>query len=198
MKVTCWATAFCVISSGAALTPARSAAQSRANDSTAFVPITVEQSALNLTGPSRANTYVGAIGRRAIAVGTEQGDFEVWAWPLKLLHDFDLNFRTSQLDDPVSGRALARTTEITPSGAVITYTHPAFTVRQQIFAALNEPAVVMVLDVDAAGSLEIQAEFVPDLQLAWPGAAGAVCLLGRNRPRLPALREPAPSERRCG
>ena len=96
----------------------------------------------------------------------------MWAWPLKLLHHFDFNFRTSQLDDPVAGRALARTTEITPGGAVITYTHPAFTVRQQIFAALNEPAVVMVLDVDAAGSLEIQAEFVPDLQLAWPGAAG--------------------------
>jgi len=132
----------------------------------------VEQNVLNLTGPSRAGAYVGAIGRRAIAVGTEQGDFEVWAWPLKLLHHFDFNFRTSQLDDPVGGRALARTTEITPSGAVITYTHPAFTVRQQIFAALNEPAVVMVLDVDAAGSLEIQAEFVPDLQLAWPGAVG--------------------------
>ena len=172
MKVTRWATAFCVITSGTALTPARSAAQSRANDSTTFVPITVEQNALNLTGPSRAGAYVGAIGRRAIAVGTEQGDFEVWAWPLKLLHHFDLNFRTSQLDDPVSGHALARTTEITPSGAVITYTHPAFTVRQQIFAALNEPAVVMVLDVDAVGSLEIQGEFVPDLQLAWPGAAG--------------------------
>jgi len=172
MKVTHWATAFCVIASGAALIPAKSAAQSSANDSTAFVPITVEQSALNLTGPSRAGVYVGAIGRRAIAVGTEQGDFEVWAWPLKLLHDFDFHFRTSQLDDPVLGRALARTTEITPSGAVITYTHPAFTVRQQIFAALNEPAVVMVLDVDAIGPLEIQAEFVPDLQLAWPGAAG--------------------------
>ena len=181
MKVTHWATALCVISSGIVLIPARSAAQSRANDSTAFVPITVEQNALNLTGPSRAGAYVGAIGRRAIAVGTEQGDFEVWAWPLKLLHHFDFNFRTSQLDDPVAGRALARTTEITPGGAVITYTHPAFTVRQQIFAALNEPAVVMVLDVDAAGSLEIQAEFVPDLQLAWPGAVGrAVCLLGRQ------------------
>ncbi|HSE67453.1 MAG TPA: amylo-alpha-1,6-glucosidase, partial [Gemmatimonadales bacterium] len=132
----------------------------------------MEQSALNLTGPSRAGAYVGAIGRRAIAVGTEQGDFEVWAWPLKLLHHFDFSFRTSQPDDPVGGRALARTTEITPSGAVITYTDPAFTVRQQIFAALNEPAVVMVLDVDAVGSLAIQAEFVPDLQLAWPGAVG--------------------------
>ena len=58
------------------------------------------------------------------------------------------------------------------AGAVITYTHPAFTVRQQIFAALNEPAVVMVLDVDAARPLELQVEFVPDLQLAWPGAMG--------------------------
>jgi hypothetical protein len=94
----------------------------------------MERSALNLTGPSRSGAYVGAIGRRAIAVGTEQGDFEIWAWPVKLLHNLALTFRTSLLDDPVSGRVLARKTEITPSGAVITYTHPAFTVRQQIFA----------------------------------------------------------------
>jgi glycogen debranching enzyme len=172
MRLTHWSIAVCGAIAGAAVVPSSGFAQSSKVDSSGLAPITMERSALNLTGPSRPGPYVGAIGRRAIAVGTEQGGFEIWAWPVKLLHNLDLTFRTSPLDDPVSARALARKTEITPSGAVITYTHPAFTVRQQIFAALNEPAVIMVLDVDAARPLELQAEFVPDLQLAWPGAIG--------------------------
>jgi glycogen debranching enzyme len=131
------------------------------------IPLGVE-----LVGPARPGAYVSAVGRRAIAMGTERGDFEIWAWPLKLVHHFDLRVLTPLYNEPVSGRNLAREVEITPAGPVITYTHPAFTIRQRIFAPVDLPAVVMLLDVDAVRPVEILAEFVSDLQLAWPGAIG--------------------------
>lgn len=138
----------------------------------ALRPITVTPTGVELTGPARPDGYVSAIGRRAIAMGTERGGFEIWTWPVKLLHGFELRFQTPLFSEPLAARNLARTVEVTPTGPVISYTHPAFTVRQRVFAALNEPAVVMLLDVDAVRPVEILAEFTSDLELAWPAGVG--------------------------
>jgi hypothetical protein len=127
---------------------------------------------LDLRGPARGGGFVGVEGRRAAAFGTELGDLEVWAWPLKLLHDFNLSFQTPLYADPIRGADIARAVEITPAGATITYTHPAFTVRERIFAPVNEPAVAIVLEVEAVRPMEIIASFRSDLQLAWPGGLG--------------------------
>jgi glycogen debranching enzyme len=105
-------------------------------------------------------------------MGTEQGDLEVWTWPLKLLHGFNLRFQTPLYAEAISGKDIARRVEVTPAGTTIIYSHPAFTVRQRIFAPLNEPALVSVLEVDAVRPIEIFAEFQSDLQLAWPGSFG--------------------------
>jgi len=45
---------------------------------------------IDLTGAARPHGFVSAIGRRAALIGTETGSFEAWAWPLKLLHGFEL------------------------------------------------------------------------------------------------------------
>lgn len=141
-------------------------------DSTALRSVTPTEFPIDLEGPSRGASYVSAIGRKAIAMGTETGSFEIWAWPLKLLHDFDLSFQTPLFPEPIAGRGVARRVEVTPTGPTIIYTHAAFTVRQRVFAARDEPAVVMLLDVEAVRPMEIVAEFVSDLQLAWPAAIG--------------------------
>ena len=151
--------------------PAASAAQAPA-DSTALRPVEWRAGPADFRGPARPGSYVSAVGRRALAMGTEQGNFEVWAWPLKLLHHFELRFQTPLFPEAIAGRGLAREVTITPAGPVITYTHPAFTVRQSVFALRDAPAVVMLLDVDAVRPMEIVAEFISDLQLAWPGAIG--------------------------
>jgi hypothetical protein len=127
---------------------------------------------LALRGPARSAGYVGVEGRKAAAFGTETGDLEIWAWPLKLLHDFDLSFQTPLYADPIRAADIARSVEITPAGATVVYTHPAFTVRERIFAPTDEPAIAIVLEVEAVRPLEIIASFKSDLQLAWPGAIG--------------------------
>jgi glycogen debranching enzyme len=127
---------------------------------------------IDLTGPARPWAYVSAIGRRAAAMGTETGSFEAWAWPLKLLHGFELAFKTPLYDQPIEGRDIARTVTVSPAGATIVYTHSAFTVTERLFAPLDQPAIVAVLEVDAVRPIEIIARFRPDLQLAWPGGLG--------------------------
>jgi glycogen debranching enzyme len=105
------------------------------------------------------------------------GDFEIWAWPLKLLHGFNLAFQTPLYTDPVRAQDVARSVEVTPAGATITYTHAAFTVRERIFAPTDEPAVAIVLEVESVRPMEIVASFKSDLQLAWPGGLGGQYIL---------------------
>jgi glycogen debranching enzyme len=147
-------------------------AQEPSADSLRPTPINWKQSDLDLTGPSRPGSYIGVVGRRSVAMGTEQGDLEVWTWPLKLLHGFNLRFQTPLYAEPIAGKDIARRVEVTPAGTTIVYSHPAFTVRQRIFAPLHEPAIVLVLEVDAVRPIEILAEFQSDLQYAWPAALG--------------------------
>jgi glycogen debranching enzyme len=127
---------------------------------------------IDLSGPARPWGYVSAIGRRSALIGTETGSFEAWVWPLKLLHGFELAFKTPLYDQPIPGRDIARTVTVSPAGATVVYTHSAFTVTERLFAPLDQPAVVAVLEVEAVRPIEIIARFRADLQLAWPGGFG--------------------------
>src|SRR5689334_2954883 len=131
-----------------------------------------QRGTVDLSGPARPAGYVSVIGRRAALIGNETGTFEAWTWPLKLLHGFELAFKTPLYDRPIAAKDIARRVEITPAGVSIVYVHPAFTVTERVFAPLDEPAVVAVLEVDAVRPIEIIAQFRPDLQYAWPGGVG--------------------------
>ncbi|MBI1967419.1 MAG: hypothetical protein HYS40_05480 [Gemmatimonadetes bacterium] len=136
------------------------------------ISLTWRQFDVDLAGPARASGYLSAIGRRAALLGTETGSFEAWAWPLKLLYGFELKFKTPLYDQPIPGRDVVRSVAVSPAGVTIVYAHPAFTVRERLFAPLDEPALVAVLEVEAVRPIEIIAQFRPSLQYAWPGGAG--------------------------
>ncbi|MEO6443600.1 MAG: GH116 family glycosyl hydrolase, partial [Gemmatimonadaceae bacterium] len=130
------------------------------------------RSPLELSGPARSNVYLAAVGRRAIAMGTEDGRFELWSWPIKWLHDFQLSFRVPKYTTPIPGRDVARHVTVRPEGVTIEYVHETFTVRQTVFAALDQPATIMLLEIDALRPMEVVASFAPDIHYAWPAALG--------------------------
>src|SRR5262247_3657635 len=61
-------------------------------------------SPLELRGAARPGMYLAAVGRRAIAMGTEDGRLEVWSWPIKWMHDLELSFRVPKYTEPIAGR----------------------------------------------------------------------------------------------
>ncbi|MGH7693928.1 MAG: hypothetical protein ACRENH_03060, partial [Gemmatimonadaceae bacterium] len=125
-----------------------------------------------LNGDARPNVFLSAVGRRSIAMGTEDGRFELWTWPIKWLHDFQLSFRVPKYATPIPGRDVARWITSRPEGVTITYAYETFTVKQHVFAPLDIPAVVMLLEVDAVRPMEIVATFTPDVHYAWPASLG--------------------------
>jgi glycogen debranching enzyme len=152
-------------------------------------PLPWVSSALALDGPARPGAFLGVEGRRAAALGVETGALEVWAWPLKLVRDLTLSFQLPLYAEPIPAAAVTRHVEMTPAGATIVYTHSAFTVRERIFVPTDEPAVVIVLEVEAVRPMEIVVSFHGDLQLAWPGGIGGQYLLWNDTTRAFELTE---------
>ena len=164
-----------------------------------FAPVpkfAIEASPIALGGDVRPQQYLGVVGPRAAWLGTETGEAEVWAHPLKLVTGLRLDFRIPDYTDPVRGADVARRVDIRPEMTTITYSHATFTVRQHILVPLDEPGVLVLLDVDAVHPLEI----IVELQERVPVRVArrlrrAVRELERAAAGLPALREPAPPQR---
>jgi len=140
-------------------------------------------SPLALRGDARPGAFVSAVGRRAIAMGTEDGRFELWSWPVKWLHDLELSFRIPKYTEPIPGHTIAQSVVERPEGLTIEYTYEQFTVKQHVFVPLDLPAVVMLLEVDAIRPMEILARFTPDVHLAWPAGLGGQYLVWNDAAR---------------
>ncbi len=141
------------------------------------------ESPLALRGPARPGVFLSAIGRRAIAMGTEDGRLELWSWPVKWLHDFELSFRVPKYTEPIAGHTIAQSVTERPEGITIEYAYEQFTVRQHIFVPLDKPAIVMLLEVDAIRPLDILVRFAPDIHFAWPASLGGQYLIWEQNAR---------------
>jgi len=125
---------------------------------------------LELSRAARPWEFLCAVGTRAGLFGNEAGRMEAWVYPLKLLRNFELRFH-------VEGRALpaetlVRTVTVRPESSTLVYTGDTFSVRETLFVPVTEPGAVVVLEVETEQPLEIEARFLRDFQLEWPGALG--------------------------
>src|SRR6266436_3063752 len=126
--------------------------------------------ALELSRPVRTWEFLSAVGTRAGLLGNEAGRMEAWVYPLKLLRDFRLQFHTEGRVLPAE--TLARTLITRPESSTIVYSSDTFSVRETFFVPVNEPGAIISLEVETEFPLEIEARFLRDFQLEWPGGLG--------------------------
>lgn len=132
----------------------------------------IASSPIQLEGPARPSIYLGGVGRAAAFLGSETGEFEAWAWPVKLLHDFELGFKIPDYSEPIPGKAVAKRVIVRPELMTVVYSHASFTVKQYFLVPLHEPGVIVLLDISTVRPLEIIASFQADLDLMWPAGIG--------------------------
>ena len=114
---------------------------------------------LELSRPVRSWEFVSAVGKRAGLFGTEQGTFEAWVYPLKILRDFHLRFHVGGAIVPAE--ALARTLIVHPESSTIVYTGDSFSVRETLFVPVHEAGAIVAFEVHTTEPLEIEAIFRP-------------------------------------
>jgi len=129
---------------------------------------------LELSRPIRSWEFLPVVGTRAGLFGEENGRFEAWVYPLKILRNFHVSFVLA--DRTVPAESLARTITVRPESATIVYASETFSVRETLFVPVHEPGAVITFQVSTAQPLEIEAAFERDFQLEWPAALGGTYL----------------------
>ena len=129
-------------------------------------------SPIALEGPARPTAYLEASGRRAAFLGREDGSFEAWVYPMKILHGFDLAFEIEDYASPIPGASLASSVDVRPEASTIRYTHSSFTADATWLVPLEESGGIVLLDVDASAPLTVHARFHTDMRLMWPAGLG--------------------------
>ena len=122
--------------------------------------------------PVQPSHFLEAVGRRAAILGTEDGTFEAWLNPIKAARDFRLSAYFDGALEPVDLSEMAATVAVSPGRVTITHAHAAFTVKQTWIAAVEEAALLVLLDIDTNRPLRLRASFVPEMKPMWPASFG--------------------------
>jgi hypothetical protein len=137
-----------------------------------FAGSKIERDDLTLSRLAQPNTYFDKAGHKFAILGLESGTFEAWAYPLKLMRNFEFSFLLEKSTRPIPAKDIVRYIEVTPAATTLTFTYQSFTVKATYIAAIEEPGAVVLLDIDAIEPLTVIAGFQPVLQPMWPAGIG--------------------------
>ena len=114
-------------------------------------------------------------GPRGVVLGQQEGTFEAWILPVKLLSHFAIRAEVEGYSVPIDLNAAAASIDVHPDHTTITYSHIAFTVRQTMFApAQTEPATadgtgaVVLFEIDSVRPMDLTFSFTPEMRPMWP------------------------------
>lgn len=113
-----------------------------------------------------------ASGLRAAFLGREDGSFEAWVYPLKVLHGFQLSFGTPAYADPIPGGELASWVDVRPEASVVRYAHDSFTADAIWLVPRDQAGGLVLLDIKTSVPLQVVVRFRIDLKPMWPAALG--------------------------
>jgi GH15 family glucan-1,4-alpha-glucosidase len=125
---------------------------------------------LEISRPARTWEFLDATGPRASLLGREDGTLEAYVYPLKIVKDFKLRFQLNGRVIPAE--SVARRVVSRPGSYTIVYSGDEYEVRETLVAPVDQPGVLIRLDITAHYPLRIDAEFTRDFQLMWPASIG--------------------------
>ena len=113
-------------------------------------------------------------GERGVLLGRQNGSFEAWLLPIKLLSHLTIEANIEGYTVPIDVNQQAAEIEVRPDRTMITYSHIGFTVRQIMFSP-NPPrrtpagtGPVVLFEFDCLHPTEFTLRFTPNLEWMWP------------------------------
>ena len=131
----------------------------------------LRESGLSIQRHVEAGEPFTVAGLHGVVLGQQQGTFEAWVLPVKLLSHFRITARLQDYPVPIDLNSDAAEISVYPDHTVITYSHIAFTVRQIMFSPDNAPAgtgPVVLFQIDSIRPLDLTFSFTPEMRPMWP------------------------------
>lgn len=110
-------------------------------------------------------------GERGVLLGQQDGTFEAWLLPVKVLSHLTIEADVQDYTVPIDVNQQSAEIEVRPDRTVITYSHIAFTVRQIMFSPVDAPpgtGPVVLFQFDCVRPTDFTLRFTPELRWMWP------------------------------
>jgi glycogen debranching enzyme len=92
------------------------------------------QTGLVISRPVQLPQPFTVAGEHGVIVGTQDGSFESWIFPIKLLSHLTIEANLEGYTVPIPVNPQSANIEVRPDHTTITYSHPGFTLRQIMFS----------------------------------------------------------------
>jgi glycogen debranching enzyme len=127
---------------------------------------------LKILQPAQANRPFSVTGQRGAILGQQDGTFELWLLPVKMLHKAHLTARLQGYDTVIDLNDHASQIEVRPDHTTITYSHAAITVKQHMFipqsAGNGVAAAIVLFEIHAVRPAIVTLQFEPSMERMWP------------------------------
>jgi len=136
--------------------------------------LNVARTGLSIERRVQAGQPFTVAGPQGVVLGQQEGTFEAWVLPVKLLSHFSLRAQVEGYAVPIELNPDAASIHVYPDRTVITYAHIALTVRQTMFAPDHSPAgtgAVVLFEIDAVKPVDLTFSFTPEMKPMWPKAS---------------------------
>ncbi|HEX6880536.1 MAG TPA: glycogen debranching protein [Terriglobales bacterium] len=131
-------------------------------------------SAIKISQRATPNRPFTVAGERGAIFGQQDGTFELWIFPYKILQHSHLTAELEGYGVPIDLTSEAATIDVSPERTTITYSHPAITVKQEMFAVRGDKdadvKVVVMFSIDSTRPATISLQFEPVMAPMWPAA----------------------------
>jgi len=114
-------------------------------------------------------------GERGVLLGQQDGSFEAWVLPVKLLSHLTMQADIQGYSVPIDVNHQAAEIEVRPDRTTITYAHLGFTVHQIMFSpdatqpgAAAQTGPVVLFEFDCLHPTDFIFRFTPELRWMWP------------------------------
>jgi glycogen debranching enzyme len=136
-----------------------------------LAPIAFNQSGPVLRAPAQPQKPFTVAGPRGVLVGQQDGSFEAWALPVKLISHLAITANIQGYSVPINVNQQAAEIEVRPDRTILTYSHIGFTVRQIMFSPADAPAgtgPIVLFEFDCLHPTEFTLSFTPEMRWMWP------------------------------
>jgi hypothetical protein len=137
---------------------------------------TPASSALHLERPAELEKPFTVAGECGAFMGQQDGEFEAWLFPVKILSHMRIEAQVEGYDVPIDVNADAAEIDVRPDQTTITYSHVAFTLRETFFAtqcgpqdpAKSTTGAMVVFTLDSIRPTTLTFNFTPEVKPMWP------------------------------
>ena len=124
-------------------------------------------------GRSRPSKFLESVGRRAAILGREDGTFEAWIHPIKMVRDFTLSVYFDGGLEPLPLASLAERVEVSPGRVTIVHIRtPHSPCARPGWPPSTSLSPSSCSYIETSRPLRLRASLLPELKPMWPASFG--------------------------